>query len=292
MQFRYKILVLVLGILFYRIFPELDLYLAFTLILIFGIPHGATDHILHNLVDKKKMISKPKLKFLFYYLGIILSYALLWYLIPGIALFVFLVVSAFHFGETQLHRLESKNWIKSLNYFFWGSSILLLIFEPHLAEVQSIVSPHLLDPGSMKWVISNYYYLLYASLLTSFVFLIGEGLNTLISQIIEFLILYLIANFTSLILAFALFFAFWHSRDATYDQIIRIRKYAFDFNIKYWLKLAAPYSLISILGIALIILLSFYIELEIPIITLFFVLVALITLPHVFVMSTFYRKTK
>ncbi|MEQ8360411.1 MAG: Brp/Blh family beta-carotene 15,15'-dioxygenase [Cytophagales bacterium] len=292
MRFQYKFLVLVLGILFYRFFPEFDLYLAFALILIFGIPHGATDHILHNLIDKKKMIIKPKRTFLLYYLGIIFSYAVLWYFFPGISLFVFLVISAFHFGETQLHRLESNNWIKIFNYIFWGSSLLLLIFEPHLTEVQTILSPHLLDAGSMNWVISNYYYLLYGSLLGSFIFLISEGVKTLLVQLTELIILYLIANFTSLILAFALFFAFWHSRDATFDQITKIRKHAFNFNFKDWLKLASPYTIISILGIVLIIMFSHYIDLEIPAITLFFVLVALITLPHVFVMSTFYRKTK
>ncbi|QNL20671.1 Brp/Blh family beta-carotene 15,15'-dioxygenase [Hyphobacterium sp. CCMP332] len=292
MRFLYKIIVLFLGIIIYRIFPEFDLYLAFALIFIFGIPHGATDHILHNLIDENKMNPKPKPTFLMYYLGIILSYAVLWYFFPGFSLFVFIVISAFHFGETQLHRLESNNWIKILNYIFWGSSLLLLIFEPHLSEVQTIISPHLLDVGSMNWVISNYYYLLYGFLIGSFVFLISEGIKTLLVQLTELIILYLIANFTSLILAFALFFAFWHSRDATYDQITKIRKYAINFNFKEWLKLASPYSLISILGIVLIIVFSLYIDLKIPTITLFFVLVALITLPHVFVMSVFYRKTK
>lgn len=295
MQIHYKILIVLAGMGFFYLFPEADVFLAFTLILVFGIPHGATDHILHNINQEQELDKKPKAKFLIYYLSIILLYALLWHVLPALSLVLFIIISAFHFGETQLLNAEKwgkafKNkWIKNLSYFFWGLTVLLLIFQAHIEEVSAIISPYLISEEMMLWIDSNFTLILTISLIATFSGLILIGIKAMVIQLIEMAVLFLLANFTSLLFSFAIFFAFWHSRDAVREQILKIRGYKNDFSLKDWGKLALPYTLISLIGIVLIISFSSFQKVDIPLLTLFFILVALITLPHVFVMNTFYR---
>ncbi len=264
-------------------------YFAFALILIFGIPHGATDHVLHNIMRKEKIDTVPELWFLLFYLGVILLYALIWYLVPEIALLLFIIISAYHFGETQLIKLEGREIFKIFTYLFWGQSLLLIIFYPHLTEVAEIISPYLISETSSEWIIEHYLIFLVSSLSGTIVGILVLNFKTIVPQVFELLILFTLSYFTTLLIAFAVFFAFWHSRDATYLQIKKISKKMGEFSFLQWLKLALPYTLVSLLGIALIIGFSEYRQLQMPSITLFFILVSLITMPHVIVMASFYR---
>ena len=65
-------------------------------ILLIGIPHGAIDHIL--LFRKREM---SQLTFYSIYLGLIVGFIILWHITPIFSLLFFLLISAFHFGESQ-----------------------------------------------------------------------------------------------------------------------------------------------------------------------------------------------
>jgi len=103
-----------------------------------GIPHGALDHI----IAKTSAISSGKSfsiqQFLGRYVLAILLYSAAWIFFPGISLIIFLVISAWHFGETDLsHADDTRLW--NLTRLLWGCLVLMLILLSHFEETASVV---------------------------------------------------------------------------------------------------------------------------------------------------------
>jgi Brp/Blh family beta-carotene 15,15'-monooxygenase len=279
-----------LAIGFLAVAPALETGIAFFLILAFGIPHGATDHAVFNFLTRGRVQAAPQLGFLLAYLGVMVLYGVLWYFLPGFSLLVFLLVSAYHFGETQLLRYEIKGFRRWCAYFFQGMTVLLLIFLPNLAEVQAYIVPELVGAGVFAWVEAHVYLLLGIGGLGWVLSMPWRPGKALLREVAELGLIFLIAWNASLLLSFAVFFAFWHSRDAAWLQIVRLRRREKGFDLRRWVKLALPYTLMSLAGMGGIVLCYSFASFSLPLVTFFFILVALITLPHVLVMSVFYHR--
>lgn len=128
--------VTILYLLFQPILPTITtglMYAALFLGLVFvGIPHGAVDH---KTIHSKDLQPWNPL-FLTAYLGIMGVMACVWLLAPHTALGIFLLVSAWHFGQTEFESWQIKKPILS---FFWGTSLLTAIIGTHLDEVVPIL---------------------------------------------------------------------------------------------------------------------------------------------------------
>lgn len=103
-----------------------------------GIPHGALDHI----VAKTSAISNGQnfsiQQFLGRYVLAILLYSVSWIFFPGISLIIFLLISAWHFGETDLSKaVDTLPW--NISRLMWGSLVLMLILLSHFEETASVV---------------------------------------------------------------------------------------------------------------------------------------------------------
>ena len=94
-----------------------------------GIPHGALDGFSHT----RKL---PLLSFMTRYMGIMAVVVLLWMVSPILGLSLFLVYSAWHFGETDLIEWNRSNMVLS---FLWGSLLLGVILLSHLPEVNTVM---------------------------------------------------------------------------------------------------------------------------------------------------------
>jgi hypothetical protein len=70
---------------------------SFLLIILFGIPHGAIDNVI--LISTSKISTQ---QFYFFYIFSIIVYIIIWLIIPTYAFIFFLIMSAYHFGESQL----------------------------------------------------------------------------------------------------------------------------------------------------------------------------------------------
>ena len=77
---------------------DLEIIFGFILIFSFGILHGSNDILLIKSLSPSKN-KDPFLKILITYLIIVLAAVMLFYYIPLIALVLFILFSAFHFGE-------------------------------------------------------------------------------------------------------------------------------------------------------------------------------------------------
>ena len=85
----------------------------FLLIILFGIPLGAIDHIVY-----KTQNNISNIKFYSFYLSLIVLYTVFWFIFPKWCLILFLLLSAYHFGESQFSEFNFNSVLKSFLLFF------------------------------------------------------------------------------------------------------------------------------------------------------------------------------
>ena len=120
---------------FTNISLENQLIYSSILILLLGIPHGAIDHVL--FFKKRKM---SQLKFYSIYLGLSFLFVILWHILPVTSLILFLLISAFHFGESQFADIFFKKSLRFIFYFFWGLCLLSTLMYYNVNELYDITS--------------------------------------------------------------------------------------------------------------------------------------------------------
>ena len=94
-----------------------------SLIILFGIPHGAIDNVL-SLSES----NLSKKKFYFLYLLSMVLYAILWFIAPIFSFIFFLFLSSYHFGESQLSNYNVKNIFSKTIYLIWGIALMSTLF--------------------------------------------------------------------------------------------------------------------------------------------------------------------
>ncbi|TDE05425.1 Brp/Blh family beta-carotene 15,15'-dioxygenase [Flavobacterium hiemivividum] len=272
-------------------FPtEVQIVIGFLLIFSFGILHGANDLLIiqstndsHNRISFKKILT--------YYVLVVLFGVLLFYLIPMLALILFIFVSAFHFGDQQGLYLDFKvsKFLLIVYPFIYGIIILYLLFYFHSNEVEVIVTEIirfkvptlyineiLLTSGLIFLSISAYFYWNF------------ESFRKKLQAELFFLVVFaVIFKTSSLIWGFAIYFIIWHSIPSIIDQIIFIYgSFNFSLFIAYC-RNAFVYWLVSLLGIGL---LYFLFRDKEIFNALFFSFLAAITFPHVLVILKMMHK--
>ncbi len=99
-----------------------------------GIPHGAVDY----LTETGNFHSKINLKFILRYLSKSICYFIFWLLLPKAAFLLFIIYSAWHFGQCDINewklrfRSPLKNWS-------WGVLLLAIILFGHVIETNIIL---------------------------------------------------------------------------------------------------------------------------------------------------------
>jgi len=291
--FKFSIVTSFLGLWIATHIPEkFELILGFILIFSFGMIHGSNDLLIINkILEKSKYYSKFNI--LVAYLMIVSLAILIFYMAPILALSMFIIFSAYHFGEQHWEKsfIKSNNSLKSVFYFCYGMLILQLLFTFNDIGVKFIVNE------ITGYQIAN---------LNSFPIIIILGSLVLIMTAIELhfkrisseialtelfslLILTIIFNSSSLIWGFTIYFILWHSVPSLAEQI----KFVYgEFKLKTTLKYcksAAPYWIVSLIGMVI---LYFMFNNEKHFYSLFFAFIAAVTFPHAFVMVKMFSKKK
>ena len=291
--FKFSIVTSILGLWIATHIPEkFELILGFILIFSFGMIHGSNDLLIINkILEKSKYYSKFNI--LVAYLMIVSLAILIFYMAPILALSIFILFSAYHFGEQHWEKsfIKSNNSLKSVFYFCYGMLILQLLFTFNDIGVKFIVNE------ITGYQIAN---------LNSFPIIIILGSLVLIMTAIELhfkrisseialtelfslVILTIIFNSSSLIWGFTIYFILWHSVPSLAEQI----KFVYgEFKLKTTLKYcksAAPYWIVSLIGMVI---LYFMFSNEKHFYSLFFAFIAAVTFPHAFVMVKMFSKKK
>ena len=264
----------------------------FVIIFLFGILHGANDLRLISKIKNEKSINNYR-KTLLYYLTFVTTGVLLFYLLPEWALVIFILVSAYHFGEQHWNQLstEKNSPIISLFQLAYGLFIFALLFYFHQHEVTIIIGEIIHSPINTF----NFTYMLqFYGLVLIVLSLVMLRKNTIFKSqlavnLVYLLLFAIIFRNSNLIWAFAIYFIIWHSLPSIKDQICFLYgQYSFQNFVQYF-KEAFLYWLLSLTGIAL---LYFLFRKEAVFTALFFSFLAAITFPHVLVIMKMQNRIK
>ncbi len=270
--------------------------------LITGIPHGAIDHLVdeQNEIHLKKTFSMRI--FLKKYLGKMLIYGIVWWFFPVLAITIFMGISAFHFGETDLLTLPKNEKVEKYLYLAYGWLILNVLFLTHLSEVIDILKslPNFFDrfTNVLILLMGTYKYLYFSFcsfvfIFTSFLFIKNKK-NTIpfLFTCLQGVVIILICSYLPFLLAFAFYFGIWHSLICFQS----IRQYVIDKKEKYaWQKLAKKallFSIIAIVGICLFIIIGNFYTQTSNLLFWLFIGIAILTAPHMTVMSSMFNTIK
>ncbi len=262
-----------------------------SLILLTGIPHGALDHVIQEATDKKmNRVYNAKL-FLLKYLMIMALYGLAWYWFSGLSLAIFLLISAWHFGETDLEKAPQNALIWSFTRLIYGFYILAFILLTHLDEVRPIVDKMIGNQESamafLNFIALNVkqiLYLLGLSFITIFIVAQSEFLIQFDKiRIFRLCIILIISAFLPLLPAFALYFGGWHALCA-FDNIhdyLRKDHPSLSFKLVYFKTL--PLTILSIIFLFTFLWYCHIYTQNFDPFPILFIFISLITLPHLII---------
>lgn len=239
-----------------------------------GLSHGALDHLATNILPSKEHF----VKFIIVYLlkGSLLG--LLWLVLPELALLVFILFSAWHFGQADFKEWNYKQGVHTM---LWGIMVLGSILLYHFNEAIAVLKQ-----------INGLNVDLIGSVLTGSQLIILQvlfGISSLIYALIFkskpmlWTLLYIILGvFLPLVVSFGIYFVLQHSMHGWNHLRSELNLSSF----KLWMK-SLPFSI----GGALIFAIFISMERH-DYIGLFFIVLSCISLPHVLSMHTFYAQFK
>jgi len=273
MQKRYILSagILAITLIFPAYIDQLEWLVFIALVGTVGLLHGALDH----KVAFEYFSADPKLKawfrFLVGYIGVMMVYGIVWYILPVFALALFLGLFVWHFGQSDISPYQPERGAAWL-YITRSSAVLAMILGFHLDETQAILDTlidiSVLYPYAESMAIGAW--LLH--LLTLLVF----RPQPLLKAIVDISWLALLSYFLPLLMAFSVYFGLWHS----VNHLHELRAYLYYERWRTLVRDGLPFTLLAIFVLVMLIV-------QIPDLTnpsdwvLFsFIGISLMTLPH------------
>lgn len=253
------------------------------LLLTVGLVHGAFDLYL-DVNKATPEFSKIHNRIKWYLFFIVIS-AILFLSIRGVGLLLFILISAYHFGQQSLSEIEGYP-LKSIIAVFWafyGLSVVLLMFYTHFSEVQLIlkdITGH--RPGEYFMVSLLVFTLAVQALALLYLkFKSSIGFLDWILFQSSLIMLFWFFSLTSLLVSFTFYFIFWHSVPSIRQQVENnYGRFNFSTVLRF-LKKAAPFWMIFLIVLFLGVFLLPYRQ-----ITHYFIpLVMAAIIPHVLLMD-------
>lgn len=185
-----------------------------------GIPHGALDYLIFKQQERSAGRKHSMIRFFGYYLGLMVFYALLWWVSPSLSLLFFLLLSAWHFAENDLAALPLHHRSDHLVRIAFGTWLLLALIFSHTSELVPYLQ-QIVGPGAFLLAFAQWYQP-YASA----VFWLGvAGWPLLLHarlrrhalplrqycSLLTLMLLLVLCRQLPMILGFAVYFAIWHS---------------------------------------------------------------------------------
>ncbi len=274
-------LILAFSIIFFGLESSYSILLFLVVMLSIGIPHGSVDHIIAFINPKaRKFDSKP----IFYlvYLSLIVFNIILWVISPVLGLLVFLIISCYHFGETQVIGYNTTD-NKILNFVI-GANILLSLFLNNILELQEIL--YILPQfASLDLSAFDSVFFLLISVAILMLSIVNFEIKRKVPLYAEITILYMVFFHTDLLTSFALYFGFCHSLPML---MLEFKEFKTDSFMKFYLK-TLPFTILSIIFGFLLYQFNNDLLTSDNLILFVFIIISSLTLPHVFIMKDFVK---
>ncbi|MFK8162526.1 MAG: Brp/Blh family beta-carotene 15,15'-dioxygenase [Lewinella sp.] len=270
-------------------------FLVLGMMLLLGLPHGATDHGLFLALQNGQSRGK-KISFYFAYLAIIAAYGLIWWLSPVVAFFIFMLLSVYHFGQSNWVNLDYDNTIvEKGHYLLWGVGILLTPILLHAEEaitiVKSMTGTVVITAPSAT---SVYYFIGITGLLNTLMIIVlwwQQRITTkrFAGEIFAYALLITMFLTNSLLLGFSVYFVFWHSLASAKDQL-QFFKLRLPPTLRRQLFVEVAMTVLGALSFCLIIWFGPGPEtaLKPAVIGGVFIFISLLTLPHMLLVELLY----
>ena len=288
-----------LSLIKHELFVSSSLVVALVLIVLIGIPHGANDHLLFFNLINKSVDEKNEKSTVFFssYIGLILLYVCCWYLFPTFSLGLFILISIYHFGQSNVYisPIESK-FVKLISIFLSGSFVLLTPIFAHIETALPVIQTLTKNPDFLviseklgnKLAISTGMLMIihWVILMLSKHINFKDGLLEILNVFLLFGLFY----YSPLWIGFAIYFTLWHAIPSIEDQINFFKTTRENYNLRKYIREIFPFSLIALLGLFLAFQFSGdYISVNQGL-ALLFSFIAVITLPHMIMMDLLYLR--
>jgi len=263
------------------------------LVLLIGLPHGATDFLLFRRLKGKILSKKQIFLFFLYYLLAVFCYLLVWLVWPIPAFVFFLGISAFHFGQSNWQYARLPSGLSIVVFMLSGAFVLggpLLWHWDMSSEIIGQLIGNCPDKLASSMAIIQWGILLLNILTTLVLWLSGfidrwQGLREMVSLVVLSFMFY---N-TPLLVGFTVYFTLWHSLGSVLQQLTFFRRAWPSFTLLEYYRQAAPYTLLAILGLCMLILGQPIFFSSFSPISLFFILIACLTLPHIILIEESFK---
>jgi Brp/Blh family beta-carotene 15,15'-monooxygenase len=282
---------------FYPLSLEIQLIFFGLGVVFLGIPHGSLDHVIYHRERNEAMNFKSVVRFLLFYVGFAVLYAILWIISVELSILLFILISAYHFGEMDLNGLSLTSSLKTRILFsLYGLLFLLnyLLFQFPQVEAILLGFPGF-DDGQIGKLRLLYGYqneilivsiLFFVPILLFYLYQSQQfGLQQLVS-VLQLSLLMLIVFNLPILLGFGFYFNIWHAG----LSMAEIKKFLGWENKNYWFIYRKSWLTngFSFLMIAILFII-FKGNLE-RLLAIFFMSIAILTAPHMKVISVLFTK--
>lgn len=261
-------------------------------IVLTGIPHGALDHVLYRNY-RQGPAWQVNLRFYGEYFASIALFAVLWWAWPQAAAVGFILISAYHFGQTQLAYLQPNQvatYSRYALYMLWGllaiggfvmanSQVLDLGFTsvvpiPNVEALPSQARPYL-EWGACLLILAMTIYL-------------HRQPHDLLLELTELCTLALVFLRNDFYTSFGLFFGGWHALNAIHHMYRDIKRFEHVTMRKLIIE-AIPHSVASLGGIGLLVWAATQWQTGLSPQLLLFMSLSVLAFPHIVVLQQWYR---
>lgn len=239
-----------------------------------GIPHGAVDH---HMMRSGGGRTADILR----YLAAIVLVVSVWWLAPSTMLVLFLLNSAWHFGDCDVPNAGRFHWARALLY---GTSILVLLVDPRDSSVRAIIEELLRGPLDVSLLADLDVFRLSASALV-LIIPASVSVPAIRVRLVRSIAIIAVAYSADSLLAFTWYFTIVHSLSSM-DALRYHLGGRFPWPWKKLIVAALPLSIVSFLGIGMA---SVFLAQSSGLVALFVALSAL-TLPHSVLFHHVYKK--
>ena len=274
---------------------EIGLFALF--VVLTGIPHGAVDHIVAADVYGLKKTFLDQVKFYGVYLFTMLILGIIWIITPVTGFIIFILISVFHFGQGDLNWLtrELGGALSWLLYISRGVMLLTVPVIYHLDITAPIIEAAIaVDLSSYTWLVENAFMISMLSIAQHLLFMtaaVGRVSGKyLIQEYILILLLGVMFLFAHPLVSFGIYFGIWHSLNHFFelrDHLTESESTASFFDLY---KRTVPFTLISFVGLFFLWYLLGVTGSENQMISLLFILISVLTLPHMLLINRMYTK--
>lgn len=264
---------------------EIQTYLAYILILTFGVLHGSNDLTVIGYSSKRYGVNMHFKRVLAFYILTVLIVLVIFFIFPPLALLLFVLLSGYHFGEQHFKKLVKRQTFKiRLLYFFYGLTILFMIFYFNINKVKLIF----FDLTMLKFGDSFFGWILFGVSILFSSFLIYLTLKkeikiNFIEELFYILALMIVFVTADLLWGFCIYFILWHSLPSLIDQIEVLYGKASKEEFLKYVRSSWIYWLVSLIGLCTLYIIFNDDTAYLTSILIYFL--AAITFPHVIVMS-------